>query len=101
MPKLPKLFIYLLGLVFIINLLQSYFTDLIFDEAYYWHYAQNMAWGYFDHPPMVALLVKISSLFFTGELGVRFMSCVLSVGTLYFLWLLIDSPKGKFNATKS
>ncbi len=93
MPKLPKLFIYLLGLVFIINLLQSYFTDLIFDEAYYWHYAQNMAWGYFDHPPMVALLVKTSSLFFTGELGVRFMSCMLSVGTLYFLWLLIDNPK--------
>ena len=95
MPRLPKLFIYLLGLVFIINLIQSYFTDLIFDEAYYWYYSQNMAWGYFDHPPMVALLVKISSWFFNGELGVRFMSCVLSVGTLLFLWLLIDNPKKK------
>ena len=95
MPKLPKLFIYLLGILFIINLLQSYFTELIFDESYYWYYAQNMAWGYFDHPPMVALLIKISSFFFNGELGVRFMSCVLSVGTLLFLWLLIDNPKKK------
>lgn len=95
MQKLPKLFIYLLGIVFVANLLQSYFTDLIFDEAYYWYYAQNMAWGYFDHPPMVALLVKISGFFFSGELGVRFMSCVLSVGTLLFLWLLIDNPKKK------
>lgn len=95
MPKLPKLFIYLLGLLFAINLLQSYFTELIFDESYYWYYAQNMAWGYFDHPPMVALLIKISSFFFHGELGVRFMSCILSVGTLLFLWLLIDNPKKK------
>lgn len=95
MPKIPKLFSYLLGLVFIINLLQSYFTDLIFDEAYYWHYAQKMAWGYFDHPPMVALLVKLSSFLFDGELGVRFVSCVLSIGTLLFLWLLIDNPKKK------
>ena len=95
MQKLPKLFIYLLGIIFVINLIQSYFTDLIFDEAYYWHYAQNMAWGYFDHPPMVAFLVKLSSFFFEGELGVRFMSCLLSIGTLIFIWLVIDNPKKK------
>lgn len=95
MLKTPKLFSYLLGIIFIINLIQSYFTDLIFDEAYYWHYAQSMAWGYFDHPPMVALMAKISSFFFDGELGVRFVSCILSVGTLFFLWLLIDNPKKK------
>lgn len=54
-----------------------------------------MAWGYFDHPPMVALLIKISSLFFDGELGVRFMSCLLSAANLIVLWLLIDHPKKK------
>ncbi|MDP5228987.1 MAG: glycosyltransferase family 39 protein [Cellulophaga sp.] len=95
MLKSPKLFYYLLGIIFIINLIQSYFTDLIFDEAYYWHYAQDMAWGYFDHPPLVALMAKVSSFFFDGELGVRFVSCLLSVGTLLFLWLLIDNPKKK------
>lgn len=52
-----------------------------------------MAWGYFDHPPMVALMIKISSYFFNGELGVRFVSCVLSVLNLLALWLMIDSPK--------
>jgi len=77
--KLPKNFLYFLGAVFIINLLQSYFTQLIYDESYYWYYAQKMAWGYFDHPPMVALLIKISSFFFNGELGVRFMSTILSI----------------------
>jgi hypothetical protein len=52
-----------------------------------------MAWGYFDHPPLVALLIKISSLFFNGELGVRFMSCVISALNLVVLWLLIDRPE--------
>jgi len=93
--KLPRLFLYFLTAIFLINLLQAYFTELIFDEAYYWYYAQDMAWGYFDHPPMVAFLIKISSFFFDGELGVRFMSCVLSVGTPILLWLLVENPKKK------
>jgi len=91
--KLPRLLLYLLAFVLVVNLLQAYFTELIFDEAYYWHYAQNMAWGYFDHPPMVALLIKLSSIFFEGELGVRFMSCLLSAGTFIVLWNTIDKPE--------
>lgn len=90
--KLPSLFLYLLGIIFCINLLQGHFTELIFDEAYYWYYAQQMAWGYFDHPPMVALLIKISSYLFGEELGVRFMSSVLSAGTLVVLWKVVDHP---------
>ena len=95
LAKLPKTLLYLLGALLLINLLQSAFTHLIFDEAYYWYYAQEMAWGYFDHPPMVALLIKMGSLFFDGELGVRFMSCILSVGTFLIIWQLIENPKKK------
>ena len=91
--KFPRLFLILLAVLFVLNLFQASVTELIFDEAYYWYYAQNMAWGYFDHPPMVAFLIKISSLIFDGELGVRFMSTVLSAGTYIVLWLLIDNPK--------
>ena len=95
LSKLPKLFLYLLGVVLILNLLQANFTNLIFDEAYYWYYAKNLDWGYFDHPPMVALMIKIGSFFFDGELGVRFMSTVLSIGTMLLLWAIIDHPKKK------
>lgn len=95
LSKLPKLFLYLLGVVLILNLLQANFTNLIFDEAYYWYYAKNLDWGYFDHPPMVALMIKIGSFFFDGELGVRFMSTVLSIGTMLLLWATIDHPKKK------
>lgn len=93
LTKIPKQFYYFLAAIFILNLIQSSFTQLIFDEAYYWYYSQNMAWGYFDHPPMVALLVKISNFFFNGELGVRFMSCLLSAANIIILWLMIDNPK--------
>ena len=93
--KLPKLFLYLLGAILILNLIQAHFTELIYDEAYYWHYAKNMAWGYFDHPPMVALMIKISSFLFDGELGVRFVSCIFSIGTFVFLWMAIDHPEKK------
>lgn len=93
--KFPRLFFILLAVLFALNLLQASFTELIYDEAYYWYYAQDMAWGYFDHPSMVAFLIKLSSLLFDGELGVRFMSCVLSAGTYILLWLLIDNPKKK------
>ncbi|WP_417362424.1 glycosyltransferase family 39 protein [Galbibacter sp.] len=75
------------------NLVQSAFTDIIFDEAYYWYFAQNLSWGYFDHPPMVAFLVKIGISLFDGVLGVRFMAPLLYCANVLLLWLLIDSEK--------
>ena len=28
------------------------------DEAYYWLWSLHPAWGYFDHPPMIAWLIR-------------------------------------------
>lgn len=80
-------------LVLVLNLVQSAFTDIIFDEAYYWYFAQNLSWGYFDHPPLVAFLVKIGLSLFDGELGVRLMAPFLYCANVLLLWLLIDSEK--------
>ncbi|RNC92556.1 MAG: 4-amino-4-deoxy-L-arabinose transferase [Allomuricauda sp.] len=91
--KFPRLFLILLGLFFILNILQAAFTELLFDEAYYWYYAQQLAWGYFDHPPMVALMVRLGEIAFEGELGVRLVSCFMGAGTFLLLWCLIDYPK--------
>ncbi len=91
--KIPGKFYYFLFGFLVLNLVQSHFTELIFDEAYYWYYSQDMAWGYFDHPPMVALFIKLSSYLFEGELGVRFMSCILSAVNILVLWLMLDHPK--------
>ncbi len=32
------------------------------DEVYYQTYARHLQWNYFDHPPMVAVMIKISTL---------------------------------------
>lgn len=93
--KLPRLFLVLLAVVFTLNLIQAHFTELLYDEAYYWYYAQQLDWGYFDHPPLIAVLIALSHFLFDGELGVRFMSCILSAGTSIILWQLVEHPRKK------
>lgn len=45
------------------------------DELYYFACSKHLAWGYVDHPPLVALLTRIGIWIF-GEtmIGLRFMS---------------------------
>ncbi len=86
-------FSFFLIIFFIINILQSKYTALLEDEAYYWVWSKDLAFGYFDHPPMVALWIKISGFFFDGELGVRFFSAISFSIMLIFIWLLVDSKK--------
>ena len=75
---------------FLVNLFQATFTEVISDEAYYGLYGRYLAWGYFDHPPMIGLMTKISSLFFSGNLGIRFMTVILQPLTLLFMWKTVD-----------
>lgn len=81
-----KTFAILMLIWFIINLIQAVFTEVLSDEAYYGLFGKYLDWGYFDHPPMVALMVRISSVFFTGNLGIRFMSGILQLATLFLIW---------------
>ena len=75
---------------FVINLLQASTTGLFDDEAYYWVYSRFPAWGYFDHPPMIALLIKAGSLLFPGELGVRFFIVLLNTLTILIIEKLLE-----------
>lgn len=68
--------------------------ELTSDEGYYWFYAQHLQWGYYDHPPMIAVLIKAGTAILPGELGVRFFNVVLSTGALaLFFSLLKDEQK--------
>ena len=78
-----------LGVGWIANLVQAGFTELANDEAYYHMFAERLAWGYFDHPPVTALLVWAGERLFGGELGVRFFFTVLQPLYLWILWRLI------------
>lgn len=80
----------------ILNIVQATFTGLANDEAYYWVFARELAWGYFDHPPMTALLVKAGD-FIGGELGIRLFFTILQPIYLYILWRLLrpENPTRK------
>ncbi len=73
----------------VLNLIQAGFTELFDDEAYYWVYTQFPDWGYFDHPPMVALLIKAGYAIFHNELGVRFFIVLLNTATIFITQQLL------------
>ena len=79
---------------FLINLLQASFTQLDPDEAYYWAYSQELAWGYFDHPSFIAFLIKVGTTIFGDiTLGVRFFPVLLQTISCYLLWLIAGKPQ--------
>jgi hypothetical protein len=56
------------------------FTPLTFDEAYYWTWSKHLAGGYYDHPPMVALVIRLGTMLAGDtELGVRLVSILLAL----------------------
>jgi len=73
----------------LLNLIQAGFTELFDDEAYYWVYTRLPDWGYFDHPPMVALLIKAGYAIFSNELGVRLFVVLLNTGTIFITQQLL------------
>ena len=52
-PYLPLILV-LTGL----RLIAAARAGLAPDESYYWLWAQHPAFGYYDHPPMVALVIR-------------------------------------------
>ncbi len=65
-------------------------------EAELWLAAQRPAWGYFDHGPLAAWLVKLSSLAFGAHpLAVRVWAAPLMLGVTWVTWRLVFSLFGE------
>lgn len=77
--------------IFAVNLTQAYFTNVHDDEAYYWLFSKHLDWGFFDHPPMVAVFVKISDFLFNGALSIRGLTVVTSVLVWYLFVSLLQN----------
>lgn len=78
-----------LALWWVLNVIQAGCSELANDEAYYHLFALQPAWGYFDHPPVTAILVWLGEALFNGELGTRFFFTVLQPIYLYIFWITI------------
>ena len=64
-------------------------TELFFDEAQYWAWSQDLAFGYFSKPPLIAWVIRgATALCGDGEACVRAAAPVFYFGTsivLYFV----------------
>jgi 4-amino-4-deoxy-L-arabinose transferase-like glycosyltransferase len=62
-------------------------TPLAFDEAYYWQWSKNLAWGYYDHPPAITFIIAAgTAIFGDTSLGVRFVPWLLSIAATVAVW---------------
>ncbi|MBO4226347.1 glycosyltransferase family 39 protein [Bradyrhizobium neotropicale] len=85
------------GLV-LLRLLAAAITPITFDEAYYWMWSKSLAGGYYDHPPMVALVIRAGTLIAGDtELGVRLVSILLA---LPMSWAVYRSAEILFGGTR-
>lgn len=73
----------------LLNLSQARATELFDDEAYYWVYSRFPAWGYFDHPPIIAVLIRAGYTIFHNELGVRLLAVFLNTATIFIIQRLL------------
>ncbi|MFI5228607.1 MAG: ArnT family glycosyltransferase [Gemmatimonadales bacterium] len=56
------------------------------DEAYYWEWSRRLAAGYFDHPPAIALLIRLGTSLL-APLGAGDTAFALRLGTLIAGWI--------------
>src|SRR5437763_9578145 len=70
-----------------LRLVAAAVTPLTFDEAYYWMWSRHLAGGYYDHPPMVAFVIRAGTLIAGDtELGVRLVSILLALPTSFAIY---------------
>ena len=64
----------------VLRLVAAAWTPLTFDEAYYWMWSKHLAGGYYDHPPMVAVVIRLGTMIAGDtEFGVRLVSILLAL----------------------
>ncbi|WP_116126729.1 ArnT family glycosyltransferase [Lewinella sp. IMCC34183] len=78
----------------VLNLVQAALSPLDPDETYYWMYAGALDWGYFDHPPAVAVLVGLGRDWLPGSLGLRLGHVLAGTATVAALYRLLGRPTG-------
>ncbi|WP_159085958.1 ArnT family glycosyltransferase [Flavobacterium faecale] len=67
------------------------------DEVYYLSYAHHLQWNYFDHPPLVTLLIKLTTfnLYFTSEFFIRLGPIILAGVNTFFIYKIGKKIKGE------
>jgi hypothetical protein len=76
---------------FVLSLIQASLVNLTSDEGYYWFYTKHLQWGYYDHPPVIALMISAGYSIFTNEMGVRLLNIVMMSGSILLFFYLLPA----------
>ncbi len=56
------------------------------DEAYYWVWSRHLQAGYYDHPPVIALAIRLTTaLFGNGLFGIRMAAALCMAGAVIYV----------------
>src|SRR6202048_3896878 len=79
-PRLARNTVLTILALVAVRLVAAAWTPITFDEAYYWMWSKSLAGGYYDHPPMVAFVIRLGTMIAGDtELGVRLISILLAL----------------------
>jgi 4-amino-4-deoxy-L-arabinose transferase-like glycosyltransferase len=62
--------------------------ELSLDEPYYWLWSKHLGLSYYDHPPMVAYLIAVSTMFGDTERLVRLPAILCAGGASWFVYAI-------------
>lgn len=93
-----KVLLCLIGIV-LLNIIFDNRFQLHYDEAYYWVWSQNLSWSYFDHPPMIAYMIWLTTFLGSSELCVRLSAIITTTITIIFIYRLAGKMFGQKVAT--
>lgn len=87
---------------FILRFLYAGSFELLQEEAYYWNYAQHLDIGYLDHPPMVALLIRLgTAVFGNSEFAIRIGAILCWCVATLFAYLYTRDISGRDTALQA
>ena len=79
---------YLLFCTILFKLIVAGLIELGNDEVYYYTYALQPDWNHFDHPPIVGILIRLSTfnLFWLSDVSMRLGAILSSAIATYFIY---------------
>ncbi len=80
-----------LGVILVLRVISLWFntTELFFDEAQYWVWGKEPAFGYFSKPPVLAWIIGLfTAVCGDSEFCVRLASPLIHTGTAFVVFLI-------------
>jgi dolichol-phosphate mannosyltransferase len=95
-PRWRNMAVGFIAYAFALRLVYAGSIEMMPEETYYWNYSQHLDFGYLDHPPMVAWLIRIgTAIFGQTEFGVRAGALCCGAVTSIFIYKLARNLYGQ------